>query len=67
MRLLSALVLVTGCLLMTGCHCIGVSECYNDHIDDFSDNHKLCFDRFYCEKMDLTRLCMNRRCQKCGR
>lgn len=67
MRSLTAFILAAVCLLMTGCHCFQVSEHYNDHIDDFSDNHKLCFDRFYCEKLDLTRLCMNRRCPHCYR
>lgn len=67
MRALTTLILLVLCLLATGCHCCGVSEHYNDHIDDFSDNHKLCFDRMYCEQLDLTRWCMNRRCQNCRR
>ena len=48
-------------LLMTGCHCCGWSEHYADMIDDVSD-HQGCLDRYYCEKLDVTRLCMNKRC-----
>lgn len=56
------LVLMTGLsLVQTGCHCCGVSECYSDVIDDVSDKD-LCLDRYYCEKLDVTRWCMNRQC-----
>ncbi len=48
-------------LALTGCHCCDVTERYADHIDDISD-HKVCLDRWYCERLDLTRLCINSRC-----
>jgi hypothetical protein len=59
-RLLILLFLVT----FSGCHCCGVTERYADHIDDCSDRD-VCLDRYYCERLDATRWCMNSRCRNC--
>ncbi|MFO0978423.1 MAG: hypothetical protein U0996_18600 [Planctomycetaceae bacterium] len=68
MRVFLGLALLCGLYVLPGCQCCGVSEVYNDAIDDVSDHcstkHRL--DAFYCEKLDLTRLCMNRRCPPSG-
>lgn len=64
MRSLLRMSMLLSCLMLTGCHCCGVTERYADHIDDISDS-SVHLDRYYCEKLDLTRLCMNRRCPNC--
>ena len=64
MRTLFTLVSVLGFLSLPGCQCCGLTEHYADGIDDIADHcdfeRKL--DDVYCEQLDLTRLCMNRRC-----
>ena len=61
MRAVMSLILLTCCLLTTGCHCCSWTECYADKIDDIADSQPH-LDRYYCEQLDLTRYCMNRRC-----
>lgn len=61
MRAALCRVLLTCSLLTSGCHCCSWSECYNDHIDDISDSSPH-FDRWYCERLDVTRWCMHGRC-----
>lgn len=63
MRFLLRFSVLLSCLTLTGCHCCGLTERYADHVDDIADT-EFCMDRFYCEKLDLTRLCMNRQCCK---
>ena len=64
MRTLFALFAIAGFLSLPGCQCCGLTEHYADCIDDVSDHwdYKCKLDRVYCEQLDLTRLCMNRRC-----
>ena len=64
MRTLIALLSIAGFLSLPGCQCYGLTEHYADGVDDIADHwdfeRKL--DDHYCERLDLTRLCMNRRC-----
>lgn len=61
MKAATCLLMLLICMLSAGCHCCRWSECYNDAVDDVTDCD-LCLDRYYCEKLDVTRWCMNRRC-----
>lgn len=64
MRTLMTLVFLTGLALLPGCHCCRCSEAYNGAIDDVADHcdFKRKLDDCYCERLDLTRWCMNRQC-----
>ncbi len=64
MRTLLTLVAILGLASLPGCQCCGLTERYADRIDDFADHcdFKRGLDDHYCEKLDPTRLCMNRRC-----
>ncbi|MFO0424977.1 MAG: hypothetical protein ACK526_00300 [Planctomyces sp.] len=64
MQKLIFLVAIFVVLIPCGCHCCGVTERYADHIDDCSDRD-VTLDRFYCERLDATRWCMNGRCRNC--
>ena len=67
MRTLVLLCLALASISISGCHCCRVSECYADRIDDFADHKDFArkLDGIYCEQLDVTRLCMNRRCGPC--
>lgn len=64
MRSLLSLTILLSLAFLSGCQCCRVTECYADRIDDFADHcdFKRKLDGVYCEKLDPTRLCMNRRC-----
>lgn len=66
MKAFSLLSVLLMTVVLSGCHCCGCTERYADVIDDVSDCN-VCFDDCYCEQLDLTRLCMNRHCPRCGR
>jgi hypothetical protein len=56
--------LAIGFLALPGCQCCRLTEHYADHIDCFADHcdFKRKLDGIYCEDLDVSRLCMNRRC-----
>lgn len=67
MRILMTLALISLTSALSGCHCCRVTECYADRIDDFADHKDFArkLDNLYCEDLDVTRWCMNRRCGHC--
>ena len=64
MRTLLSLTALFVLMYLPGCHCCSWTEHYADTIDDFADHgdFKKKLDDGYCEKLDATRWCMNRRC-----
>ena len=64
MRTSFAILSLTVMTLLSGCHCCRWTENYADAIDDIADRNDFNrgFDDCYCEKLDVTRWCMNRRC-----
>ena len=64
MRVVFSLIALVSLVILPGCHCCRVTECYADKIDDFADHadFKKGLDDHYCEQLDPTRWCMNRRC-----
>lgn len=53
-RLALLLVFVFAILPSTGCHCVPVTERWNDHVDAVADS-QACFDDCYCPTLDVTR------------
>lgn len=51
---------------MTGCHCIQATDRVMDRIDDLTDinDHRYKLDCHYCEKLDVTRWCLNGSCSR---
>ncbi len=64
MRTLCSIFAITLFVSLPGCHCFRVSEHYADGIDDVADkcDFKRKLDDVYCERIDISRWCMNRRC-----
>ncbi len=64
MRNLLYLTALFSVVVLPGCHCFRCTEHYADVIDDFADHgdFKEGLDDCYCERLDVTRWCMNRRC-----
>ena len=64
MRTSCVILSLTVMTLLSGCHCCGWTENYADAIDDIADHQdfKRGLDDCYCEKLDVSRWCMNRRC-----
>ena len=53
-------------LTLSGCHMCRASNAYYGAIDDVADCHDFGpgVDRFYCEKLDITRWGMNQQCPR---
>lgn len=68
MRTRLILLAVIGLFSVSGCHCFSWSEHYADAVDDVADkcDFKRKLDGIYCEKLDVSRWCMNRRCPPCS-
>ena len=49
---------------LSGCHCFRSTDAIMDHLDDLTDANDFHrgLDHIYCEKMDVTRWCMNGPC-----
>lgn len=65
MRALVCLLLAVASLsAICGCHCVRCTDDVMDHIDDFTDLNDFHrgLDHVYCEKLDVTRWCMNGQC-----
>jgi len=64
MRSLLCLTALFSVLILPGCHCCRCTENYADVIDDIADHDDFGkgLDHCYCERLDVTRWCMNRRC-----
>lgn len=64
MRTSFVILSLTVMTLLSGCQCCGWTENYADAIDDIADHQdfKRGLDDCYCEKLDVSRWCMNRRC-----
>jgi len=66
MSMRTRLILLTLIVLssVSGCHCFRCSEHYWDGVDEVADkwDFKKKLDDCYCERLDISRSCMNRRC-----
>ena len=54
---------------LSGCQCFRCTDRVMDHLDDLTDINDFHrgLDRVYCEKLDVTRWCMNGPCVRSNR
>ena len=52
--------------VLSGCQCFRATDCVMDQLDDLTDinDFRYKLDRCYCEKVDVTRWCMNGPCAR---
>lgn len=65
MRALVCLMLaIAGITALSGCHCFRCTDNVMDHLDDLTDINDFHrgLDHIYCERIDVTRWCMNGSC-----